>query len=164
MTASTLLLDLFSRPAEVALTVLSGLDSEGLNYRPAPGANSIGWLLWHLAREQDVQIAPHAGVEEAWIAGDYDTAFGLGPGDMGYGQAPEEAAAIRFDDPALLRRYLLAVAELVNGYLAKVSDDDVDLVIDDAWDPPVTLGVRLISAADDAAQHAGQAAYLKGLL
>ena len=36
--------------------------------------------------------------------------------------------------------------------------------VDRRWDPPVTLGVRLISVADDDIQHAGQAAYVRGLL
>ena len=39
-----------------------------------------------------------------------------------------------------------------------------DRVVDRRWDPPVTLGVRLVSIADDDIQHAGQAAYLRGLL
>jgi hypothetical protein len=37
-------------------------------------------------------------------------------------------------------------------------------VVDEKWDPPVTLGVRLVSMASDALQHAGQAAFIKGSL
>lgn len=33
-----------------------------------------------------------------------------------------------------------------------------------SWDPPVTMGVRLVSIVDDDAQHIGQAAYVRGLL
>ena len=36
--------------------------------------------------------------------------------------------------------------------------------MDKAWDPPVTLGVRLVSVVSDDLQHAGQAAYLRGLV
>ncbi len=35
--------------------------------------------------------------------------------------------------------------------------------MDRRWDPPVTLGVRLVSVISDGLQHAGQAAYLRGL-
>ena len=49
-------------------------------------------------------------------------------------------------------------------FLRGVSETDLDRVVDERWDPPVTLGVRLVSVADDCAQHAGQAAYVKGLL
>jgi hypothetical protein len=36
--------------------------------------------------------------------------------------------------------------------------------VDDNWDPPVTRGVRLVSVLSDDMQHAGQAAFVKGLL
>ncbi len=48
--------------------------------------------------------------------------------------------------------------------LRDLTPDDLDRVVDRRWDPPVTLGVRLVSVADDCLQHAGQAAYLRGLL
>lgn len=40
----------------------------------------------------------------------------------------------------------------------------LDRIVDRRWDPPVTMGVRLVSIADDSLQHVGQAAYVKGLL
>jgi hypothetical protein len=36
--------------------------------------------------------------------------------------------------------------------------------VDEAWDPPVTLGVRLVSVVDDDLEHAGQAAFVRGVL
>ena len=45
-----------------------------------------------------------------------------------------------------------------------MTPDDLDRIVDRRWDPPVTLGVRLVSIADDEIQHAGQAAYARGLL
>ena len=44
--------------------------------------------------------------------------------------------------------------------LEGLAPDDLDRVVDRRWDPPVTLGVRLVSIADDSLQHAGQAAYV----
>jgi len=49
-------------------------------------------------------------------------------------------------------------------YLEGLAPDDLDRVVDDRWDPPVTLGVRLVSVVNDDAQHLGQAAYVRGLL
>jgi hypothetical protein len=48
--------------------------------------------------------------------------------------------------------------------LKDLTAPDLDRVVDRRWDPPVTLGVRLVSVADDSLQHAGQAAYVRGLL
>jgi hypothetical protein len=44
----------------------------------------------------------------------------------------------------------------------QLKDADLDRVVDDSWDPPVTLGVRLISVLSDDLQHAGQAALVRG--
>ena len=61
--------------------------------------------------------------------------------------------------------YLGAVsARTRTALLETIGPDDLDLVVDRRWDPPVTLGVRLVSIADDNLQHAGQANYVRGLL
>ena len=41
---------------------------------------------------------------------------------------------------------------------------DLGRVVDRSWDPPVTLGVRLVSVIADDLQHAGQAAFVRGIL
>jgi hypothetical protein len=48
-------------------------------------------------------------------------------------------------------------------FLQGLSDDDLDRVVDESWDPPVTLGVRLLSVIGDCLQHSGQAAYVLGV-
>jgi hypothetical protein len=49
-------------------------------------------------------------------------------------------------------------------YVGGLAADDLDRVVDPAWDPPVTLGVRLVSIVADDLQHVGQAAYVRGLI
>ena len=49
-------------------------------------------------------------------------------------------------------------------YLRTLTEADLDDIVDDRWDPPVTRGVRLVSVVSDDLQHAGQAAYVRGLL
>jgi len=48
-------------------------------------------------------------------------------------------------------------------YLTDLDEFQLARIVDDSWDPPVTLAVRLVSVLSDDLQHAGQAAYLKGL-
>ena len=48
--------------------------------------------------------------------------------------------------------------------LGALRGDDLDRVVDRSYDPPVTAGVRLVSVVQDALQHVGQAAYVRGLL
>ena len=49
-------------------------------------------------------------------------------------------------------------------YVGRLSDEDLSRIVDDRWDPPVTLAVRLVSVISDDLQHAGQAAYVRGVL
>ena len=60
--------------------------------------------------------------------------------------------------------YLDAVHEQTVGFLAGLSLGELDRVVDERWDPPVTLGVRLVSVVNDDQQHVGQAAFVRGLL
>jgi Protein of unknown function (DUF664) len=50
--------------------------------------------------------------------------------------------------------------ELLVGYY----DADLARIVDRSWDPPVSLGVRLVSVIADDLQHAGQAAFVRGTL
>jgi hypothetical protein len=165
MTPAELLTDAFERIVEGGRDVVDGLDDDQLTWRPRPDANHIAWLVWHLARIQDDHVADAAGLEQVWTAQGFHDRFGLPfePGDTGYGHRSEQVAQVRA--PAdLLAAYLAAVHEQTTAYLATVSPDDLDRVVDDRWDPPVTLGVRLVSVVNDDSQHLGQAAYVRGLL
>lgn len=165
MTSAELLTDAFGRIREVVDEVLDGVTREQLNERVGPDANPIGWLVWHLTRVQDDHVAAAGGLEQVWTSAGWDERFALDvePGDVGYGQSSEQVAAVTVgaDD---LREYHHQVFEATIGFVSGLSDQDLDRVVDERWDPPVTLGVRLVSVIADDMQHAGQAAYVKGLL
>ena len=57
-----------------------------------------------------------------------------------------------------------AVHEQSTRYLRQLTDADLARIVDRSWDPPVSLGVRLISVLADDLQHAGQAAFVRGVL
>jgi len=165
MTPAELLTDALERVRESVHAVLEGLGRDELAHRPTPDANPIGWLVWHLTRVQDDHVAGVAGTEQVWTADRFAGRFDL-PYDtraIGYGQSSEEVGALRAD-AALLGEYYDAVHSATLGYLAGLGPDDLDRVVDDRWDPPVTLGVRLVSVVNDDTQHVGQAAYVRGLL
>jgi hypothetical protein len=66
-------------------------------------------------------------------------------------------------DAELLVGYLEAVTLRTRAYLEDLDAASYDDVVDDAWDPPVTAGARLVSILNDCVQHIGQAAYVRGL-
>ena len=165
MTPTDLLTDAFERVRESALAAVDSLDADQLTHRPTSDANPIGWLVWHLARVQDDHVAGVSGSEQVWTSAGYAARFDLpyDQGSIGYGQSSDEVGAFSASSE-LLVDYLGAVHERTLAYLDTLSPDDLDRVVDDRWDPPVTLGARLVSVVNDDTQHVGQAAYVRGLL
>lgn len=166
MDVGALLLELYGRIPPLVEEAVAGLGAEQLVQRPAPEANSIGWLVWHLARVQDHHVAEILDTPQVWVAAGWAERFGLDPdpSNMGYGHSPADVAAVRPESAAALTDYLAAVDARTRAMLADLTPDGLDRIVDRRWDPPVTLGVRLVSIADDSLQHVGQAAYLRGLL
>ena len=81
----------------------------------------------------------------------------------GYGQSSKDVAAVQVTADLLLG-YHDAVHEATIAYIQSLQDGDYERIVDRRWNPPVTLAVRLISVISDDLQHAGQAAYVRGLL
>lgn len=170
MKVNELLIEGFDRLPDLVHGAVDGLSAKQLHWAPAPGANTIGWLVWHLTRVQDEHIADlihgTSGAEQLWVTGDWAARFGLkaNPHDTGYGHMAAQVASVRPDGPDVLVGYFEAVAARTRDWLGTLSADDLDRIVDERWDPPVTLGVRLVSVLDDDTQHVGQAAYVRGLL
>lgn len=155
----------FSRLPELARHAVEGLDPEALVWQPSGGGNPIGWLVWHLARVQDDHVAEVMDVEQLWVTDGWGPRFGLATDELniGYGHDVDQVRAVRPETAEVLVDYLDAVTDRTRTWLATVGDDDLDRIVDRRWDPPVTLGVRLVSVVDDSLQHLGQAGYVRGL-
>lgn len=166
MQATDVLRDGFERIRGLVGATAGGLDADALVSRPGPEANSIGWLLWHLTRVQDDHVAEVLGTGQVWTDREWAEAFGLPAGstDTGFGHTSEQVASIRPQGPETLTEYHEAVAARTLAWLETLGPDDLDRVVDRSYDPPVTLGVRLVSVLEDVAQHVGQAAFLRGLV
>ena len=166
MTSADLLVDAFGRIREEVHQIVGGLTAEQLAFRADPAANSIAWLVWHLTRIQDDHVADAFGTDQVWTSDGWAERFGLplDPLDTGYGHRPREVAAVRVGSGDLLAGYYDAVHRQTIGHVRELTDPDLDRVVDESWDPPVTLGVRLVSVIGDDLQHAGQAAFVRGLV
>ncbi|MFE0255888.1 DinB family protein [Streptomyces sp. NPDC059010] len=166
MHAKDILIDGYDRIQEEVHAAVQGLDPEALHARPSPDANSVAWLIWHLTRVQDDHIADAFGLDQVWLTQDFQKTFGLDlpRHDTGYGHTPAKVAKVRVDSGDLLTGYYDAVHAQTLGALRALAAKDLERVVDDRWDPPVTLGVRLVSVLSDDLQHVGQAAYARGLL
>jgi hypothetical protein len=165
MTSAGLLVDAFGRVRGVVRRVVGDLTPEQLAFRVDPEANSVAWLVWHLTRIQDDHVADVARTEQVWTSQGWVERFGLpfDPRDTGYGHRPADVAAVRVSGE-LLVGYHDAVHRQTVRYVEGLVDADLGRVVDRSWDPPVTLGVRLVSVIADDLQHVGQAAFVRGVL
>jgi uncharacterized damage-inducible protein DinB len=163
--SGTLLADAFQRVHDVVHRTVEGLDEDTLVARIDPQANTIAWLTWHIARIQDDHVAGVAGQDQAWTGAGWARRFDLpfDDGAIGYGQSSEEVGQVRAPSDLLLG-YLDDVHERTIAFVTTVDEDELARVVDEAWDPPVTMAVRLVSVIGDNLQHAGQAAFIRGVL
>jgi hypothetical protein len=164
MLSTELLSDAFSRIRALVHSAVKDASVEALRFRPDPQTNTIAWLVWHLSRVQDDHIADLMGDDQVWAADGWVGRFGLpfDPSATGYGQSAADVAAVR-PDPELLQGYYDAVHTRTIDYLGTLAEPDFARIVDTAWDPPVTLAVRLVSILSDDLQHAGQALYARGI-
>ncbi|MET9494022.1 DUF664 domain-containing protein [Streptomyces sp. NPDC006552] len=166
MHSHDVLIDGYGRIQEEVHAVVEGLSPDALATRPGGHGNSVAWLIWHLTRVQDDHLADAAGLEQVWLAKGWADRFRLPlpETDTGYGHTSEQVGQVTVDSGALLVGYYDAVHEQTLGFLGGLKDAALDRVVDENWDPPVTLGARLVSVLADDLQHVGQAAYVRGLL
>jgi hypothetical protein len=166
MDVSALLLDLYGRVPPLVREAVDGLDGDDLTWQPAPDANTIAWLVWHLARVQDHHVSELIDAEQLWVEQDWGPRFGLAsdPRNHGYGNSGDDVRAVRPDGAQALIDYFAAADARTRALLVGVTDAELDRIVDRRWDPPVSMGVRLVSVADDCLQHVGQANYVRGLL
>ena len=161
-----LLVELFGRVTEHVHEAVDGLDPDALVTPPADGVNPVGWLVWHLTRVQDHHISAILNQDQLWVSGDWARRFGVAadPDNTGYDHSWTEVLSIRPESADVLVEYYQAVFARTRDLLDRTAAADLDQIVDQHFNPPVTLGVRLVSIADDDIQHAGQAVYARGIL
>ena len=162
---SDLVTDSLERVRESVHSILDDTPAADLVTPPAPQANTIAWLLWHLTRVLDDHLAGAFDQEQVWTSGGWVDRFGLPfpPEAHGFGQSWAQVQEVR-SRSELLRGYHDAVQDAVTQWIEDLDTAALDRVVDERWDPPVTLAVRLVSVINDCTQHVGQAAYASGIL
>jgi uncharacterized damage-inducible protein DinB len=165
MNSRDVLTDAFSRVRDSLHQAVDGLNMAQLTHRPDQASNTIAWLAWHLSRVQDDHVAEVATTPQVWMSDGWVERFSLpfDPSEIGYGQKSDAVAEVRVS-AELLVGYHDAVHDRTMAYIAALDDSELDRIVDTSWDPPVTLGQRLVSVVNDDLQHAGQAAYVRGLV
>jgi hypothetical protein len=166
MAVADVFVDAFDRVRSVVHGAVKDLTPDQLTARVDGKSNSIAWLVWHLTRIQDDHIADAADLEQVWTADGWSERFDLPFDDTetGYGHDSEQVSQVTVGSWELLAGYYDAVHEQTITYVQKLVDGDLSRIVDESFDPPVELGIRLVSVISDDLQHAGQAAFVRGLV
>jgi hypothetical protein len=145
---------------------LKGLSVADINWQPKPDCNSIGWLVWHPTRFQDIQISDFMGQEQLWIKDAWYKKWGrpADPKETGGGMKPADLAKFKSPGARTVLAYHKAVLERSQKYFSTVKKADLDKVMDIPFKPPPTVGIMLTIILSDTMQHIGQASYVRGLL
>ena len=180
-----LITDSLGRVSWLLEKALDGLTPEDMNQQPWANCNTIGWLTWHLTRWQDRSIALFMGEKQLWISDGWYKKFDRNPDpeDTGLGHSSEDVVAFKSPDAEILLEYYSTVLDRTRRYLASLTTIELDRQLNDRWyrselwyqssrwnqgnsqrQGPLLLGTRLVSMANDNIQHAGQVAYLRGVL
>ncbi len=162
---SDILLDGLGRVRETVHGILDDVPENRLAEPPAPGANTVAWLVWHLSGVLDTHVADAFDADSVWTSGGWFDRFALPfPASAhGYGMSYDDVLEVRASTEDL-RGYFDAAYAMAAEHLRGLGPEDLDRVVDENWDPPVTLGVRLVSVLNDCTQHVGQASYAAGIL
>lgn len=92
--------------------ILNGLDDAQLRQSPAPGQNSLAWLLWHVARAEDFGITVLAGKERQLLSeGNWLEQLNTSRRDLGTAMTADECATFNAQvDLGGLQAYRAAVS------------------------------------------------------
>jgi hypothetical protein len=162
---------------------LAGLTPGELSWQPRPDANSIGLILFHMARSEDTFVMTLIqGKPTLWETGKWHLKLNMAANDSGSHYTAEQVAAFVVPDLAALNGYAEAVRRQTLDYLKDLTPGMLDLKVElpsmappakpapDGKPAPVrrppfepVVGVLLLLTVTHLAQHAGEISYPRGL-
>ncbi len=153
------------RVKEETMRVLDGLTPYEIWWRPGPGANSIGLILFHSARSEDMYVQTRIqGKPAMWESEKWYQKLHLPESERGAGftSAEQVAAfpALEFKD---LMAYAIAVRTRTLDYVKGMAPDGFNKIINVPRRGDIAIGSYLVLMMVHMAQHAGEISYLRGL-
>ena len=163
MNGAELLQTIISELHSAMFKDVKDLTAEHLKWKPAPGANPIGFLFWHTIRSEDNFVHSLYGKPPIWESGKWGGKLGMDTESQGTGFQENEAdnaAALPLSD---VMQYATQVAQAVDDYLKTLDDDKLDFA-PNPKKPHWTVGMILRNfIIAHGWWHLGEIKYLKGL-
>ena len=159
------ILDMLEQMQKVVTTAVNGLSKEELAWRPGDEANSIGFLLWHQIRAEDLLIQEWIQQKpQIWVSDKWHQRLQLteDPQDDGWGYTAEQVAAFPVPELKDLLEYGETTRRQTVQYLKATTTDKLDQIVQTPIGE-LTISQNFGMLLSEIAQHTGQIAYLRGL-
>ena len=143
---------------------IKGLSADELAFSPKSHSNSVAFLLWHVARVEDLWINRIllAGKEIYEVDGWYKK-FGTPAEDSGFGYDVKKLRTLPLPKLELLQAYAAAVREKTLDYLSTLNQKKLDEAKDFRWGKGTT-GSALSHLVTELGEHTGQIGYIRGII
>ena len=164
MKANELIVKSLDESRQYIAGAIKGLSQDELAWRPKAHSNSIAFLLWHVARVEDLWINRILlGGKEIYEAEGWYKKFGTPAQDSGFGYDVEKLNSWPVPRLALLKEYAAVVREKTLAYLKSVNEKKLDEPRDFGWSKG-TVGSALSHLITEVGEHSGQIGYLRGVI
>ena len=140
------------------------LTKDELEWSPKPHCNSIAFLLWHLARAEDLWINRQLkGGKDLYETAGWYKKFKTAPEDMGTFFDLKKLKAWPVPSLKLQKEYAAAVRKSTLAYLKTVTEKQLDEPRDFGW-LKGTVGIALSHLISEIGEHSGQIGYIRGIM
>jgi hypothetical protein len=143
---------------------LKGLVDSELRWQASLESNTIIWLVWHMARVEDIWINQVVSEgETVWDSQGWAGKTGVHLDGNGFGHTPDDVRAFPDCDVNTLVEYFDAVREGSFSVIDGLSDEDIasERV---RRDSPITIGWILGHVLVEESQHVGHVGFIRGMI
>lgn len=164
MNAAQFTLGILSDLQEALTRALDGLTPEEVSYQPDKESNSIGFILWHQVRAEDMMVATLLEKPEEWETGKWATRMGFDEDfkDNGWGYTAEQVSSFAVPKLEEMTAYVKAVRTATEQYLTRLSPEDLDEVKTTMFGE-MSVSTILTMLIGELALHTGHITYIRGL-
>ena len=134
-----------------------------LIWQPSDGANNINWIIWHMARVEDMWFNFFCNQRlELWETSNWYTHFNLPTRDNGFGHTIDQIAAFPKLNLADLLKYREEVRTSTVIYLMSLNEEGLNIVPREQR-PEMAISDVFVHILNELFQHVGHINYIRGL-
>lgn len=163
MEAKEVIIKSLGQSRRFLLNALDELTQEEVAWSPNPECNSIAFILWHIARLEDVFInSVIQGERELYEKEGWREKLGTPTGDTGTRYTEEMLRVWPVPEMEVLQGYADSVREKTLVFLESIPPEKLSEVPRPDRSPD-TMGALLGGLSTEIAMHVGQICYLRGV-